>query len=46
MLSEACLFLIKPVWSGWISMGVTLSILVARTLVIILRSVLINDTGW
>ena len=45
MLSEACLFFIKPVWSEWISSGVTVSILVVIALVMILRSVLISERG-
>ena len=40
MLSEASLFLIKPVWSEWISSGVTVSILVFIAFVMIFRSVL------
>lgn len=49
LLSEVCLFLTKPVWSGWISIGVTVSIVVARALVIIFKSVLISEmdgVGW
>ena len=45
MLSEARLVLMNPVWSGWISIGVTVSILVASVLVIIFKSVLINERG-
>lgn len=45
LLSDACLFLMKPVWSGWISDCITFIILVARVFVIIFKSVLINDSG-
>ena len=45
MLSEACLFLIKPDWSEWISSGVTVCILVAIAFVMIFRSVLISERG-
>lgn len=43
VLSEACLFLMKPVWSGWIISGTTVSILVANVFVIIFKSVLISE---
>ena len=39
ILSEACLFLMKPVWSGWISACITVSILVDNVFVIIFKSV-------
>lgn len=38
-------FLMKPVWSGWIKIGVAVSILVAKALVIVFKYVLIKEIG-